>query len=270
MTGGFATLPMYDPPEVAPATDRLWAGIRDALRAEGIAAPEALLREADYMAAWTRPGLVLSQTCGLPYVRLLRDRVTLLAAPDFGVEDCPPGWYRSVIVVRAEDGRPDLAAFRSAGFALNGWLSQSGYAAIAHEVAKIAAGPFFATAIVTGSHAASARAVARGAADIAALDIVSWRLIRAFVPEAAGLRVLHLSDPTPGLPYIAAPGRDPAPFRRALAAGIGALGPGDRATLGLRGIVPVAPADYDLLGDRLAAAEARVTLGPEGPPRTPG
>ena len=38
-------LPMYDWPELRDATDGLWAALRDALRAEGVAAPEALSRD---------------------------------------------------------------------------------------------------------------------------------------------------------------------------------------------------------------------------------
>lgn len=37
-----ASLGMYDRPETMAANDRLWALVRDGLRARGIAAPEAL------------------------------------------------------------------------------------------------------------------------------------------------------------------------------------------------------------------------------------
>lgn len=255
-----AVLPMYDWPDLVAETDRLWACLRDALRAEGVAAPQRLTREADHTARWLDPGLVLGQTCGLPYVERLGDRVTLLGAPDYGVEGCPPGWYRSEVVVRAGDAREGLAAFRGAHLALNGALSQSGHAALAHEVAAIAGGRFFGQVTETGSHAASALAVARGAADIAAIDAVTWRFLRRFRPETAGLRVLLRTVPAPGLPYIAAAGTDPAPHRRAVAAGIAALDGPARAALGLRGFVPMAPADYAVIRARFAAARARVTI----------
>ena len=62
-----ASLGMYDRTETAAANDRLWAGIRDGLRARGIAAPEALTRgDGAYWPAWQAPDLVLSQTCGFP------------------------------------------------------------------------------------------------------------------------------------------------------------------------------------------------------------
>jgi len=43
-----ATLPMYDWPEVWAENDTLWAAMRDALRAEGIDAPDALDRRVGY------------------------------------------------------------------------------------------------------------------------------------------------------------------------------------------------------------------------------
>jgi hypothetical protein len=82
MTPGPAALPMYDWPELTAATDRLWAALRDGLRAAGVAAPDALTRDDDPMAGWTDPRLVLGQTCGLPFAGTLAGRVALVGAPD--------------------------------------------------------------------------------------------------------------------------------------------------------------------------------------------
>ena len=101
-----ASLPMYDRPETAAANDRLWAGIRDRLRAEGLPAPEALIHGAsDLWPQWTSPDLVLSQTCGYPYRSRLHGQVLLVGTPDYGVDGCAPGHYRSVFVARADDPR---------------------------------------------------------------------------------------------------------------------------------------------------------------------
>ena len=136
--------------------------MRDALRAEGVPAPERLTRESDLMAGWTDPRLVLGQTCGLPLVRELAGRVALIGAADYGVPGCPPGWYRSAVVVRADDPRESLAAFRGARLAVNGADSQSGWGAMLHHVAPLAeAGRFFGAVSITGAHAASVRASPR-------------------------------------------------------------------------------------------------------------
>ncbi|MCB1403292.1 MAG: hypothetical protein KDJ81_11185, partial [Rhodobacteraceae bacterium] len=123
---------MYDWPELRPAIDRFWSALRDALRAEGMAAPERLERDRDAMAVWTDPTLVLAQCCGLPFVRALSGRVELLGAPDYRVPGCPPGFYRSAVVVRRDDPRETLDAFRGSRLAFNERGSQSGYAAMLH------------------------------------------------------------------------------------------------------------------------------------------
>lgn len=252
-----AALPMYDWPEVAPATDRLWGTVRDALRAEGIAAPEGLSRDPDHSAAWTDPALVLGQTCGLPFVTSLRGRVALVGVLDYRLPGCPPGWYRSALVVRADDPRRGLADFRGARLAINGRDSQSGFGSVLHAAAPFAEdGRFFGEVTVSGAHRAALRAVAAGTADIAAIDYVSWRLARRFEPEAAAaVRLLALTDPTPGLPLIAAPGADLAGLRRALAAAIA-----PDAELGVAGFVPLEPAAFELIADRFAAAGERLHI----------
>lgn len=232
-----AALPMYGRPETADSTARLWSAIRDALGA----GPEALSDAEDLWTLWEAPDLLLAQTCGLPYRARLHLCVTLVGTPDFGLPGCAPGWYRSVYVARA-DGPDRLDAFRAPRFALNEPLSQSGWAAPSAHFA--ATGRSFGPLTVTGSHAASARAVAEGAADLAALDAQTWRLIARHDAFAAGLRVIGSTPPSPGLPLITAKGRDPEPLARAVGAAIAALAPADRAALGLRGLVRIPAAVY--------------------------
>jgi ABC-type phosphate/phosphonate transport system substrate-binding protein len=249
---------MYDWPEVRGATDAFWAALRDALRARGVAAPEALERRRGLMEVWTDPGLVLGQTCGLPLVRGLAGRVAVVGALDYGLPGCAPGEYRSAVMVRAEDPRQGLAAFRGARLALNGTDSQSGYGAMLHEVSPLAeGGRFFGAAVVTGSHAASAALIAEGGADIAAIDHVSWGLWRRYHDDGR-LRVLMLTDPTPGLPLITA--GEAWPVRAAVAEAVEGLPEAVREMLGIRGFRAFEAADYAVIGERLAAAEARVTL----------
>ncbi|MCR9150212.1 MAG: PhnD/SsuA/transferrin family substrate-binding protein [Rhodobacteraceae bacterium] len=237
-----AALPMYDRAEIRPATDRLWAEIRDRLRAAGIDAPDALERPEDPWEVWQAPDLVLAQTCGLPYRRRLHGHVTLVGTPDYGLEGLEPGHYSSALVARAGDGR-DLPALAGGVLAINEAGSQSGWAAIhAHAAAQ---GLEVSRAIRTGAHLDSARAVAEGRADLAALDAVTWRLIGAHDPAlAAALRVVARTAPTPGLPLITGKGRDPAPVFAAVAGAIAALHPGDRAALGLRGLVAIPASAY--------------------------
>lgn len=125
-----ASLGMYELSGMAGANDRLWALIRDGLRARGIAAPDGLTRgEVAYWDAWQSPDLVLSQTCGFPYRARLHDKVTLIGTPDYGLPGCPPGHYCSVFVARKDDPRVTLDQFDGTALAYNEPLSQSGWAA---------------------------------------------------------------------------------------------------------------------------------------------
>jgi ABC-type phosphate/phosphonate transport system substrate-binding protein len=238
-----ASLGMYDVGTAQPANDRLWALIRDGLRARGLDAPEALTRGAQaYWDAWQSPDLLLSQTCGYPFRARLHGHVAYVGTPDFGVEGCPPGYYRSVFVARRDDPRATLAEFDGAPFAFNEALSQSGWAAPQTHAAKL--GLQLPPLVQTGGHQLSAHAVAEGRADIAALDAVTWELLQDNDPVTAQLRVIDRTDPTPGLPYIAAKDAPVALIQSAVAEAIAALPPEDRATLHLKGFVTIPKEAY--------------------------
>lgn len=233
-----AALPMYDRPETAAANDRLWAGIRDNLRGRGIAAPGTLTRERPAFDIWTDPALVLAQTCGLPYRTRLHGQVSLVGTPDHGLADCPPGYYFSAVVARA-DAPPAAGAGR---LAFNARLSQSGYAAIMLHARQH--GWQFGELVETGSHHASAQAVAEGRADIAAIDAVSWAQMRRWDRFTDDLQVVAHTAPTPALPFIAAPNAPSEALFKAIGTAIAALSAPDRETLHLRGIVAIPAAEY--------------------------
>ncbi|NKB29100.1 MAG: PhnD/SsuA/transferrin family substrate-binding protein [Rhodobacteraceae bacterium] len=234
-----ASLPMYDRPEVRGATDRFWQAIRAAL-GDG---PETLHRKGDAWEDWQSPDLLLSQTCGFPYRKRLHGKVNLVATPSYDLPCNPPGYYHSAMVVRIDDRRATLTDFADAVLARNDPLSQSGWAAPEHEAAALGFS-FRRRTINSGSHQASARMVAEGGADIAALDAVSWAMIERHDSFAGNLRVLARTRPTPGLPYVTAATRDPAPLAAAIAAAIPALSQSDRDDLLLTGLVRIPAQAY--------------------------
>jgi ABC-type phosphate/phosphonate transport system substrate-binding protein len=145
-------------------------------------------------------------------------------------------------VARADDVRAGPAEFSGATLAFNDGLSQSGWGAV-WELARdrgIAVRP----ALETGSHRASALAVAEGQADWAALDAQTWAMIRRWDDWAAGLKVVGWTRPTPALPFITAQGRDPVPLRDALGAAVAAMSDADRAVLDLKGIAVIPASAY--------------------------
>ena len=230
-----AALPMYDRAEMRAATDALWAAIRDALRAQDIDAPEGLARTDDLWAIWRDPTLILAQTCGLPFRAGLHRDVGLVATPDYGLPGCPPGFYNSVLIAR------DACLPHRPRIAINDPLSQSGWAAL-HEWAAMQRMDLGAVT-VTGAHAASARAVAEGQADLAAIDAQTWRLLVRHAGTDPGLEIAR-TPPTPGLPLITARAHDPAPIRAALTAALAGLPAETLSALDLRGFVQIDAAAY--------------------------
>ena len=233
---------MYSRPELADAHGRYWALIHTNLLDAGEDSPEQLSESSDLFATWTRSDLVLSQTCAMPYRLELSERVSLVGTPDFAVTGCPPGFYRSAIVVRASDDRETLLDFASARFAYNELVSQSGYGAPVNHVKTH--GFWFEETCSTGGHEASAHAVANGTADIASLDAVSWRLLQRYDDVSKQLRVLDWTVPTPGLPYISRLGADVDVLFAAVRSAIHALDASDRHALGLRDLVSIPASAY--------------------------
>lgn len=236
-----ASLPMYDTAETRSANDRLW----DAVRLRLGRGPECLDRSGDPHMQWLDPDLLLSQTCSLPFRTELKSKVRLVGTPDYGVDGCPPGYYRSVIVVRADDPREHLLDFKGAVLARNDVRSQSGWAAIEQEATdQVDPFSFLDNVLDTGAHAKSAQAVAEGKADLAAIDSVTWALLVRDTDLSQSLRVLAQTKPTPGLPLITSLTEDPAVLYGAVRAAIDTLSKHDRDTLLIKGLIAIPEADY--------------------------
>lgn len=230
---------MYDMPHARAANDRFWAAIQSAL---GVG-PERLDRTDDMWRHWLSPDLLMSQTCGLPFRTRLHDKVVLIGTPDYGLPDCPPGHYYSVFLVRTERAENALSDLNSPKLAYNEPLSQSGWAAPYAHFQNL--GITFEAGPQTGAHVASARAVAEGAADVAALDALTWSMVQREAPELFGsLKIIDRTTPTPGLPYITAPTQDPAPIAHAIDQAISALDETDRETLHLHGLTRIPARTY--------------------------
>lgn len=144
--------------------------------------------------------------------------------------------------MRQDDPAHHISGFEGRTLAYNEPLSQSGWAAAATYAARydVAFGAF----LQTGAHAASARAVAEGQADIAAIDALTWALLQRYDGFTANLRALDRTTPTPALPFICALSQDVVALRNALHQAMRALSPAEKETLGLRGIVDIPKSAY--------------------------
>ena len=199
-----AALPMYNvSARLAQAYKALLATL-----AEEAGQVASLESPADLPAFWRRRDLLLSQTCGYPYMTQLRGEVTLVATPCYDFAGCSGSDYSSVIVVREGADVDVLADAVGLVAVVNDLNSNSGMNVLRHAVAPLArGGRFFGRVIQSGSHAASVRMVRQGAADIAAVDCVTWGyLAREDSGALRGLKVLRYSVASPGLPLIAGGG----------------------------------------------------------------
>lgn len=254
---------MYDLPELEAATDAWWAGLRRHFAAQGLRdLPERLNRAGDPVERLKANGLIFAQTCGFPLTHKLKEHVQLVATPRFAAPGCAGATYVSWIVVRRDDPAKTLADLRGRRVVFNDDGSQSGYNTLRQMIAPLASNNrFFGTACESGAHRNSLAMVKAGAADVAAIDCVTFALIARCAPEEVeNVRVLCASGTAPGLPYVTAAGTPSADVQR-LRDGIAAafvdpaLAP-TRAALLLEGCEILPLSAYEVIPAMEAAAVA--------------
>jgi ABC-type phosphate/phosphonate transport system substrate-binding protein len=249
-----ASLPMYDLPEIQAATNAWWNGLARALQREELKdVPDHLSRGGDYRALWTSPDLLLSQTCGYPFVTELRDKVSLVATPCYSAPACNGPNYCSIIITQEDSPARHLSDLRDARCAVNSRHSHSGYNCLRSAIAPLARGErFFREVKMSGSHPASVSMIIKGEADVAAIDCVTHALMSRHSPEVlARTRILALTPHMPGLPYITRGNADTVLLQR-LRSGLEAACHDPslaecRETLMIRTFSFLSPADYECI-----------------------
>jgi len=203
--GHVAALPMYDFPYVAQAHEALWQAIRSHLAMAGVGdLPDQLSRHQDATATWCDPRLLLGQACEYPLLETFGPFVRIVATPCYSAPGCEGRLYRSAIVVRASDPTEGLAGLRQRRCAVNSPDSNSGMNLLRAALAPYARGaPFFSSVVPSGSHHDSARLVADGVTDVAAIDCVSYAHLRRCDPVLVDrLRILDWTPAAGSLPYV--------------------------------------------------------------------
>ena len=197
---GIASLPMYDWPELRGATDAYWEAIRLRIDAKGIPAARYLSRDSSDAAYWALPDLLLGQSCGYPLATSLKGKVRYVATPIYSAEGCEGPQYSSAIVVK-NDSNLELSTLAGRTFAYNSKSSLSGYRAMRSMFGEPE--EVFASTVVSGGHRNSARMVADGRAEVAAIDAVCWDMLRRFEVETSDrLRMIGWTSKRPSLPMI--------------------------------------------------------------------
>ena len=227
-----AALAMYDFPELAAATDALWAGLRRHFRSAGFGdAPLSLDRSLNPHAQWRAPDLLFAQTCGYPLTHAFQGGLALLGTPCYDAPGCAGTTYSSAIIVREASKAGAIEDLRGAVAAYNAPDSMSGHLALRSLVGPLArAGRFFAGAVETGSHLRSMELVANRAADVAAIDCVTFALAARLRPElTTQLRILTWGPVAPSLPFVTRTGWSPPKLTRLRRALIEAIADPDLA-----------------------------------------
>lgn len=257
-----ASLGMYDSQGLHAANDQLWAAIARQLGKQGLGnVPDRLDRDRPLDEIWSDPDLLLAQTCGYPLVTRFAGRLRYVATPRYRAIGCEGITHRSRIVVRHDDPGIALGDYQGRRLAINDRGSNTGMNLLRAMIAPIARGqPFFADVSETGSHAASAHAVAIGMADLAAIDAVTFAHLQREKPAITGsLRTLAWTAPSPGLPFVTAvTGSDAVvrKLRKAIRAAI-VDEPWAANRLLLDGIENVGAGRYDAIGKLEAASHRR-------------
>jgi len=130
--------------------------------------------------------------------------VQLVGAFELSAPGCRGAHYRSWLVAREEDENSALADFRDRRAVANSADSHSGYNALRYLVAPLAQdGRFFSTTHFSGSHRQSLADLRDGKADIAAIDCLTWALLRRHAAhELAGLAIVGETPLSPAPPLI--------------------------------------------------------------------
>ncbi len=262
MAERYASLPMYDLPQLRAATDDWWAGLARHFRIAGVAGvPDTLTRPAEGPEYWLSPDMLFSQTCGYPLVTTLAGGVRLVATPCYDAPGCDGPRYASLIVVRSESPTRQMEDLRGARCAVSSVGSWSGHHALRVFAAPLCEDqPFFRTTVASGGHAVSIAMVAAGEADLAAIDCVTFALMAEYAPDSvAGVRVLCQTRGTPGLPCItglSATDDELRALRNGLAAAMADPALADtRAMLRIAGMEVLTEADYSALLDLCGNAD---------------
>lgn len=258
MTDWITALPMYN---VTPVLADLWRSlVHDTMAALDDPTLRVRIVEPDDIgptltSLWTRPDLLLSQTCGYPLLRVLPSSIQIVATPIFDIEGCEGPHYSSVLVVSRAAlarGATSLAHCRGMRAAYNEPHSNSGMNLLRRAVAPLARdGRFFSAVVETGSHRSSLQALIDDAADIAAIDCVTFAFAQT-IPDIAnaGLTVIGFTKRTAGLPLIASAAVTPdvlKDLRQALNQALEA-DPARARTLHLKGFARLTRDDYAEIG----------------------
>jgi phosphonate transport system substrate-binding protein len=215
----------------------------------------------------------LAFLCGLPYVRLCRERpgmLRLLAAPVLDeprYEDRPV--YFSEVIVRRDDRARSFGDLRGRSWAHNDPDSFSGCLLVRYHLRKMnETEAFFGSVAFSGRHQESIRQVVDGEVDASAIDSQVLGVERLRNPDLDGeLRVIAVLGPS-SIPPVVATAGVPEEVQARLRQALCELGgdPVSRNVLAsglIRRYTPIDDGAYDDIRQKMAVVENSVPRGHE-------
>ena len=257
------SLPMYDFPEVHTSTMEIVDALVTALSTIGLSAhtevPNASVHS-DLMRHWLGAGMLLSQSCGLPFIEELHTSVNVVGTPLWTDVSDDRGRYRTVIVVPESLGTTSIDQAVGLRAVVNNTQSLSGWCSLGIALANATNDSAVATPYVqSGGHAASLQMLQDGDADIASIDSATYRLLSRHRPALVeNVRVIGYGPAVPATPIIVSKSStvDADELYRVVSGVFGrselqaALG-----NIGINGFVRLANSDYDGVMDLVKMAE---------------
>lgn len=196
---------MYDFPEFASATSRLLASVVEEVARveEGVVAesPDGSMHHqlVDY---WESGSTYLSQSCGLPFIEQLHQYFDVIGTIRWsGISD-ERGWYRTVIVVRADHRARTVAQLEGARPVISNTQSLSGWCSLGWALAQVTDRPDFVQPYRVGErHTGSLQLLQDDEADFASIDPATFSILSRHRGELTrNLRIIGHGPLVPATP----------------------------------------------------------------------
>lgn len=194
------SFPWYDFSETGEAWDRLWLGLRQSLLlgfGSELVSP-ILDRKTPHFESLLSPELLITQTCGFDIAWSTPKALKIILTPIFSTEGAQDGFHSSFLVSRQASPLKDVAvALEEGRFVANDPRSFSGFQCVGEL------GPV--KPLWSGSHLQSLSLIKSKQADWAAIDAVTWGLLKKYRPSAlSGLQIFAQTRKVPAPPFVTA------------------------------------------------------------------
>ena len=254
---------MYDFPEVQNSTEKLLVALVEALEScnetAHVQTPDSSVH-AELMKMWRSKDMVLSQSCGLPFMEELHQFVNVIGTPTWTDVSDERGRYQTVIVVREALGISSIAEVRGMRPVVSNTQSLSGWCSLGVALSEVTTEPSFVQPFTqSGGHAKSLQILQDDKADIASIDAATFRLLSRHRPTLVkNVRVIGYGPAVPATPIIVSKSSavDADELYRVVS---GVFGRSELqaalADIGISGFVRLANSDYDGVMDLVKIAE---------------